>query len=226
MSRRNGTTRLGGNGSGWPSRSGGNVTLLDRLGSRSVNAVSEPAAASYERDGHVATITYRRPEALNAVDGRLRRDLNDAWQRFLDDDDAWVGILTGAGDRAFSVGADLKNPEGAVGTFGGTFWEKPTVNSFESGLEVFKPTIAAVNGHCLGYGLTAALFCDFIVAVEHATFGLPEVRRGLVGVPLTARTTTKSIAFTGGEPTSAWRMARYGPRSMMVCSPRVRSERV
>jgi E-phenylitaconyl-CoA hydratase len=144
-----------------------------------VSVVSTSGAATYERDGHVATITYRRPEALNAVDGRLRRDLNDAWQRFLDDEDAWVGILTGAGDRAFCVGADMKQPEGAVGTFGGTFWEKPTVNSFESGLEVFKPTIAAINGHCLGYGLTAALFCDFVIAVEHATFGFPEVTLGV-----------------------------------------------
>ena len=81
--------------------------------------VSEQDAVTYEREGQVATITYNRPEALNAVDGRLRRDLNEAWQRFLDDEEAWVGILTGAGDRAFCVGADMKRPEGAVGTFGG-----------------------------------------------------------------------------------------------------------
>lgn len=135
-------------------------------------------AATYERDGHVATITYNRPETLNAVNGALRQDLNTCWQRFLDDEDAWVGVLTGAGDRAFCAGADLKDGAGAVGTFGGTFWEKPTVNSFESGLEVFKPTIAAVNGHCIGYGLTAVLFCDFVIAVEDATFGYPEVTIG------------------------------------------------
>lgn len=135
-------------------------------------------AATYERDGHVATITYNRPEAMNAVNGELRRDLNDAWQRFLDDEDAWVGVLTGAGDRAFCAGADLRDGAGATGEFGGTFWEKPTVNSFESGLEVFKPTIAAVNGHCIGYGLTAVLFCDFVIAVEDSTFGFPEVTIG------------------------------------------------
>ncbi|MDZ7674828.1 MAG: enoyl-CoA hydratase-related protein [Acidimicrobiales bacterium] len=135
-------------------------------------------AATYERDGHVATITYNRPEALNAVNGQLRADLNEAWQEFLADEDAWVGVLTGAGERAFCAGADLKDGAGAVGTFPGSFWEKPTVNSFESGLEVFKPTIAAVNGHCIGYGFTATLFCDFIIAVEGATFGFPEVGLG------------------------------------------------
>lgn len=135
-------------------------------------------AATYERDGRVATITYNRPEALNAVNGQMRRDLDAAWQRFLDDTDAWVGILTGAGERAFCAGADLRDGAGATGEFGGTFWEKPTVNSFESGLEVFKPTIAAVNGHCIGYGLTAVLFCDFVIAAEHATFGFPEVTIG------------------------------------------------
>jgi enoyl-CoA hydratase/carnithine racemase len=135
-------------------------------------------AATYDRAEHVATITYDRPEALNAVNADLRRGLNAAWLEFLGDEEAWVGILTGAGDRAFCAGADLKDGAGAVGTFPGTFWEKPTVNSFESGLEVFKPTIAAVNGHCIGYGFTAALWCDFVIAVEDATFGFPEVGLG------------------------------------------------
>ncbi|WP_420640388.1 enoyl-CoA hydratase/isomerase family protein [Candidatus Poriferisocius sp.] len=132
----------------------------------------------YERTGHVATITYNRPEVLNAVNGRLRQELNAAWDRFLGDDDAWVGILTGAG-RAFCAGADMADGAGSVGTFEGTFWEKPTINSFESGLELFKPVIAAVNGHCLGYGFTAALACDFLIASDRATFGFPEVRLGV-----------------------------------------------
>jgi len=135
-------------------------------------------SATYRRRDHVATITYNRPEVLNAVNGELRRDLNAAWRELLADEEAWVGILTGAGDRAFCAGADLRDGAGAVGEFPGTFWEKPTVNSFESGLEVFKPTIAAVNGHCIGYGFTAALWCDFVIAVEGATFGFPEVRLG------------------------------------------------
>lgn len=132
----------------------------------------------YERDGNVATITYHRPEALNAINGALRQDLNAAWERFRADEGAWVGIVTGAG-RAFCAGADLADGRGSVGEWPGSFWEIPTVNSFESGLEVWKPTIAAVPGYCLGYGLTAVLRCDFVIAADDAEFGFPEVRLGV-----------------------------------------------
>jgi enoyl-CoA hydratase/carnithine racemase len=133
----------------------------------------------YDQDGHVVTITYNRPERLNAINGQMRQDLNAAWERFRDDQDAWVAIVTGEG-RAFCAGADLKDGAGAVGTWEGTFWEIPTLNSFESGWEIFKPTIAAVNGPCIGYGLTAAAHCDFLIAAESATFAYPEVK---IGVP-------------------------------------------
>jgi enoyl-CoA hydratase/carnithine racemase len=136
-------------------------------------------AATYERDGHVATITYNRPDSLNAVNGDMRECLNAAWLSFRDDDDAWVAIVTGAG-RAFCAGADLKDGAGSTGTFAGSFWEMPTVNSFESGLELWKPTIAAVNGPCVGYGLTAAMATDFLIASDRASFAMPEV---LLGVP-------------------------------------------
>jgi enoyl-CoA hydratase/carnithine racemase len=132
----------------------------------------------YELDGHVATITYNRPEALNAIDAALRADLNAAFARFRDEEDAWVAIVTGAG-RAFCVGADMGNVAGAAGDFAGTFWERPTTNSFESGWEIFKPVIAAVNGHCLGYGRTLVTWCDFVIASEEATFGFPEVGLGI-----------------------------------------------
>jgi enoyl-CoA hydratase/carnithine racemase len=132
----------------------------------------------YDKDGHVVTITYHRPERRNAINSQMREELNTAWLRFRDDEDAWVAILTGTG-RAFCAGADIRDG-GAAGTFAGTFWEKPTINSFESGLELFKPTIAAINGPCLGYGVTAVSFCDFVIASERATFGFPEVR---IGVP-------------------------------------------
>jgi len=132
----------------------------------------------YERDGHVATITYNRPEVLNAINGALRQDLNAAWERFRDDEDAWVAIVTGAG-RAFCVGADLRDGAASAGTWPGSFWEIPTINSFESGLEVWKPTIAAVNGYCLGYGLTLVSACDFVIAADDAQFGMPEVRLGV-----------------------------------------------
>jgi enoyl-CoA hydratase/carnithine racemase len=140
-----------------------------------VTAVGETVL--YELDDHVVTITYNRPEALNAVNGQLRADLNEAFARFRDDEEAWVAIVTGAG-RAFCVGADLKDGEGSVGVFPGTFWEKPTANSFESGWEIFKPVIAAVNGYCLGYGLTLVTWCDFVIASDRAQFGYPEVTLG------------------------------------------------
>jgi E-phenylitaconyl-CoA hydratase len=147
----------------------------------------------YERDGHVATITYDRPERLNAITGALRADLNAAWEQFRDDVDAWVGIVTGAG-RAFCVGADLQDGAGAAGTWPGSFWEIPTINSFESGLEVWKPTIAAVNGYCLGYGLTLASRCDFVIAAADAEFGMPEVR---LGVPTIRMQDALELLLTG-----------------------------
>ena len=135
-------------------------------------------AVRYEQDGHVVTITYDRPEALNAVNGEMRRGLNDAFSRFRDDEAAWVAIVTGAG-RAFCAGGDLRDGAGSIGEFPGTFWEKPTINSFESGWEIFKPVIAAVNGYCLGYGLTLVTWCDFVIASERAEFGFPEVTLGV-----------------------------------------------
>ena len=133
---------------------------------------------TYELRDHIATITLNRPEAHNAINGELREDLNGAWNRFRDDEDAWVGVLTANGD-VYCAGADLKDGAGSVGTFAGTFWEKPTINSFESGMELFKPTIAAVHGPCIGYGLTGVLFCDFVIASTEAVFSYPEVTLGM-----------------------------------------------
>ena len=131
---------------------------------------------TYERNGRVATITYNRPEALNAINHELRGDLNAAWAQFREDDEAWVGIVTGAG-RAFSAGADLRSPAPPEEH---SFWEVPSLTSLESGMEVWKPTIAAVNGYALGFGLTMVAACDFVIASERAQFGFPEVQ---IGVP-------------------------------------------
>jgi E-phenylitaconyl-CoA hydratase len=132
---------------------------------------------TYEIADHVATITYNRPDTLNAINADMRRWLNDAFSRFRDDEEAWVAIVTGTG-RAFCAGGDMRDG-GATGEFAGTFWEKPTVNSFESGWEIYKPVIAAVNGFCLGYGLTMVTWCDFVIASERAEFGFPEVGLGV-----------------------------------------------
>ena len=170
---------------------------------------------TYELDGHVATITLNRPEARNAINGALRTELNAAWNRFRDEEDAWVAILTGAGE-VFCAGADLKDPAGSVGTFGGTFWEKPTINSFESGMELFKPTIAAVHGPCIGYGLTGILFCDFVIASTAAMFGFPEVGIGIptivgaIRLPQRLGWSNAMELLLTGEPVNAQRAKEIG----------------
>jgi E-phenylitaconyl-CoA hydratase len=136
---------------------------------------------TYQLEAHTATITYNRPGSLNAINGEMRRALNEAFNRFREDEEAWVGIVTGAG-RAICAGADIRHGAGSTGEFRGTFWEKPTVNSFESGWEIFKPVIAAVNGYCLGYGLTLVTWCDFVIASDQAEFGFPEVRLGVPAI--------------------------------------------
>jgi enoyl-CoA hydratase/carnithine racemase len=136
-----------------------------------------PGTVLYEREGHIATITYNRPEALNAINGELRAELNAAWVTFRDDEEAWVAIVTGAG-RAFSAGADLR-AGGAGDASKGSFWELPSLTSLENGLDIWKPTIAAVNGYCIGFACTLVAACDFVIASERAEFGFPEVRLGV-----------------------------------------------
>jgi E-phenylitaconyl-CoA hydratase len=170
---------------------------------------------SYELEEHIATITFNRPEARNAINGAVRQDLNAAWDRFRDDEEAWVGILTANGS-VFCAGADLKDGEGSVGTFGGTFWEKPTINSFESGMELFKPTIAAVHGPCVGYGLTGVLFCDFVIASSEAMFCFPEVSIGVativgaIRLPRRVGWASAMELLLTGKPMSAMRAKEIG----------------
>ena len=132
----------------------------------------------YEKSENIVTITYNRPDKQNAINGQMRKEINAAWDEFNEDETAWVAILTGSG-TTFCGGADLRDASGSTGDFKGTFWEKPTINSFESGKEIFKPVIAAVNGPCVGYGLTAVTFCDFVIASDKATFSYPEVTIGI-----------------------------------------------
>jgi E-phenylitaconyl-CoA hydratase len=170
---------------------------------------------TYELQDHIATITLNRPEARNAINGALRQDLNAAFDRFRDEEEAWVGILTANGS-VYCAGADLKDGEGAVGTFGGTFWEKPTINSFESGMELFKPTIAAVHGPCIGYGLTGVLFCDFVIASTEATFCYPEVSIGVativgaIRLPRRVGWASAMELLLTGKPMSAMRAKEIG----------------
>jgi E-phenylitaconyl-CoA hydratase len=139
----------------------------------------------FEPDGHVVWITLDRPEALNAIDPETHAALVAAWERFRDEDDLRVAVLTGAGKKAFCAGVDLKRM--------GDFYQKvpadqrvqvwnrePGIGGITRNLEVGKPVIAAVNGLCLGGGLELALACDIRLASTNATFGLPEVRWAII----------------------------------------------
>lgn len=131
----------------------------------------------YEKKGHVATLTLNRPEVLNAMHAPSNTECAVAVEDFENDDDAWVLVVRGAGDRAFSAGMDLRYrpPEGQA---------VPPPPAGFAGLtnpryrKASKPVIAAVHGYALGGGFELALACDIVIAADNATFGLPEVNRG------------------------------------------------
>lgn len=122
--------------------------------------------------GKIVVITLNRPERLNATSIELADRLADAWQRFEDDDDAWVAILTGAGDKAFCAGADLLDP--AVTTISGG--KTMTKRKETAPAWISKPTIAAINGYALGSGWMIAQACDIRIAAEHVEMGIPETK--------------------------------------------------
>ena len=135
-------------------------------------------AIRYEQDDRVVTITLNRPEAMNAIDPETHQELIDAWLRFRDDPDAWVAILTGAGQRAFCAGADLKKLIPLVFDLRRAAAEPQRLRpgGDHPGDRIWKPVIAAVNGYALAGGLELVLASDLRVAAEHATFGLTETR--------------------------------------------------
>jgi enoyl-CoA hydratase/carnithine racemase len=138
-------------------------------------------AIRYEKDGKIATITINRPEAMNAMDRDTSQELATAFQDFDRDDRLLVAILTGAGDKAFSAGADLKKMYGRAedGKLA-EVWDPERQWRLGQRLQVWKPVIAAINGYCLAGGLELALGCDIRLASETASFGCPEVRWGIL----------------------------------------------
>jgi len=136
-------------------------------------------ALIYEKKDRIAYLTINRPEAMNAMDPETYTELSEAWTDVRDDPDVWVAIITGAGDRAFSAGADLKKTIGRP-VEAWHFWQTQEEQILNRGLEVWKPIIAAVNGYCLAGGMTLLLATDIRIAAEHATFGLSEVSRGIL----------------------------------------------
>lgn len=140
--------------------------------------VKEYEAIKYEKKGKIAIITFNRPESMNAVNKQLWLETGDALQDFDNDPDLVVAIITGAGDRSFCAGADLK--EMASGGLELTDEMKKYGFAGITQNYISKPIIAAVNGFALGGGTEVALACDLIVASEKAAFGLPEVKRGII----------------------------------------------
>ena len=131
-----------------------------------------------ERDGPVTTVTLNRPEVMNALHSPAHFELDDAFNAFATDPEQWVGIVTGAGERAFSAGNDLKHQAG-----GGKMGSPPSgFAGLTSRFDLTKPLIAAVNGVAMGGGFEIALACDIIVASEAAVFALPEPRVGLAAL--------------------------------------------
>ena len=133
---------------------------------------------------HIYKVTLNRPEKRNAVNPALQEAAFKAFQRFKDDDDLWIGLLTGAGDKSFCAGADLQ--ELILGGMSGAYDPREiglTTAGFlgiTADFECWKPLVVAVNGHCLAGGTETLLACDLRIAAEHATFGLTETKWAII----------------------------------------------
>ncbi|BBY59593.1 crotonase/enoyl-CoA hydratase family protein [Mycolicibacterium sarraceniae] len=175
----------------------------------------ETPAALCERRGNVLVITINRPDARNAVNGAVSTAVGDLLQQAQDDVDVWAVVLTGAGDKSFCAGADLK----AIYKRENLFHPQHPEWGFAGYVRHFidKPTIAAVNGAAFGGGTELALASDLVVAQESAKFGLPEVKRGLVAaaggvfriVDQLPRKVAMQVLFTG-EPITAAEALEWG----------------
>ena len=168
----------------------------------------------YDKTDHIVTITLNRPERMNAMGQELFRQLVEADKKFAADDDAWVAIYTGAGDRAFSAGRDLKeaSEREATGKTSSVGIRNVEGLSKDSG----KPTIAAINGAAFGGGMEKALACDIRICSDNATFGLAEVKVGLCPptgsfrLPRLIGLSNAMWLLLSGEPVDAQEAHRIG----------------
>jgi enoyl-CoA hydratase len=140
----------------------------------------------YEHTGHVVTLTYNRPTQHNAIDQAMNAELHSAWQRFRDDDDAFVLVITGAGETSFCAGWDLQDAAnlerlGDYDAFRVSLYNSPGACGYTRKADIFKPVIAAVNGYAFAAGLETALLADIRIAAENAEFGALERRWNIVG---------------------------------------------
>lgn len=132
-----------------------------------------------ERDGRLLTVTINRPKVMNALHPAANFELEKVFDDFCADPDLWVAIITGAGERAFSAGNDLKFQAQAGATLDVA---KTGFGGLTARYDIYKPVIAAVNGVAMGGGFEIALACDLIIASDNAVFALPEPRVGLAAM--------------------------------------------
>ena len=173
----------------------------------------------YEKKDRIATITFNRPKALNAINIEMAEELKDALSNFKDDEETKVGILTGSGEKAFCSGGDISMfSEKLTNTTAVYKWLRTGEDIHRLLMErIEKPIIAAVNGYCFAGGLEMALACDFIIASDNASFGLPEITIGVLpgwggmtrlprAIPMRK---AKEMIYTG-EPISAQEAEKIG----------------
>jgi enoyl-CoA hydratase len=139
----------------------------------------------YEKEGQIVTITINRPEVQNCLSADTAIELQDAWQTFRDDDDAFVAIMTGAGRKAFSAGWDLKDAARLTepidfDRFRVSLYNSPGPCGYTRRVDIFKPTIGAINGYCFAAGLETACTLDIRIAGENAEFGCLERRWNII----------------------------------------------
>ena len=185
------------------------------------------SAVERERRGRIEILTINRPEARNAINSDVTAAMGAALDELAGDDDCWVVVVTGSGDKSFSAGMDLKafaSGQGA-GIIDANGFASITRRSFP------KPLIAAVNGAALAGGCEIMLSCDLVVAAEHAIFGIPEVKRGLIagagGLIRLPRRIPRAVALElalTGEPMDASRALAVGLVNRVVASDRVLEE--
>jgi enoyl-CoA hydratase/carnithine racemase len=174
----------------------------------------------YEKGDGVALLTINRPQASNALNAEARRLIGEYARKFEADPEAKVLILTGTGDRSFCAGADLKE----MADEGTRIPPIDFIPQFGRTLRLSKPTIAAVNGHALAGGFLLAQNCDLVVAAEHASFGITEIRwsRGAPwAIPLVSQVGPRAameILLTG-DPISAARAFEIGFVNHVVPGP-------
>jgi enoyl-CoA hydratase len=140
----------------------------------------------YEQAEHVVTLTFNRPHQQNAVNQTMNAELHQAWQRFRDDEEAFVLVITGAGESAFCAGWDLQDAAdlkelGDYDSYRVGLYNSPGACGYTRKTDVFKPVIAAVNGYAFAAGLENALLADIRIAAENAEFGALERRWNIVG---------------------------------------------